>query len=60
VNEKSWEKINQEMKGIDLLEFGSPKDFVDLHDIVKKHAEQDSTWTTEIAEVASMVPGQVQ
>jgi hypothetical protein len=22
--EKSWEKINQEMKGTDLLEFGSP------------------------------------
>jgi hypothetical protein len=36
--EKGWEKINQEMKGIGLPEFGSPKDFVDLHDIVKRHA----------------------
>jgi hypothetical protein len=58
--EKSWEKINREMKDIGLPEFGSPEDFVDLHDIVKQHAEQDSTWTTEIEKVASMVPGQVQ
>jgi hypothetical protein len=58
--EKSWEKINREMKGIDLPKFGSLEDFVDLHDIVKKHAEQDSTSTTEIAKVASMVPGQVE
>jgi hypothetical protein len=34
--EKSLEKLNQEMRGIDLLE-----DFTDLHDIVKRHAEQD-------------------
>jgi hypothetical protein len=58
--EKRWEKINREMKDIGLLEFGSPEDFVDLHDIVKKHAEQDSAWTTEITKVVSMVPGQVQ
>jgi hypothetical protein len=32
------------MKDIGLPEFGSPEDFVDLHDIVKKHVEQDSTW----------------
>jgi hypothetical protein len=48
------------MKGINLPEFSSPEDFVDLHDIVKLHAEQDSTWTKEIAKVASMAPGQVQ
>jgi hypothetical protein len=48
------------MKGINLPEFGSPEEFVDLHDIVKQHAEQDSTWTTEIEKVASMAPGQVQ
>jgi hypothetical protein len=40
--EKIWEKINREMKGIGLLEFDSPEDFFDLHDIVKKHADQDS------------------
>jgi hypothetical protein len=33
--EKSWEKINREMKNIDLPEFGPPEDFTDLHDIVK-------------------------
>jgi hypothetical protein len=31
-----------------------------LHDIVKQHAEQDSSWTAEIEKVANMVPGQVQ
>jgi hypothetical protein len=58
--ERSWVKINREMKDIGLPEFGSPEDFVDLHDIVKQHAEQDSTWTAEIEKVASMAPGQVQ
>jgi hypothetical protein len=48
------------MKDIGLPEFGSPEDFVDLHDIVKQHAEQDSTWTVEITKVESMAPGQVQ
>jgi hypothetical protein len=48
------------MKGIGLPEFGSPEDFVDLHDIVKRHAEQDSAWTLEIAQVESMAPGQIQ
>jgi len=48
------------MKSIDLPEFGSPKDFVDLHDIVKIHVEQDSTWTSEITQVESMAPRQVQ
>jgi hypothetical protein len=33
--EKSWEKINREMKDISLLEFDSPEEFVDLHEIVK-------------------------
>jgi len=45
------------MKDIDLREFGSPKDFVDLHDIVKRHAEHDSAWEVEIVQVASMTPG---
>jgi len=48
------------MKDITPPEFGSPEDFVDLRDIVKQHAEHDSTWTTYIAKVVSMAPGQVQ
>jgi hypothetical protein len=48
------------MKDIILLDFGSPEDFVDLHEIIKQHAEQDSAWTKEITKVVSMVPGQVQ
>jgi hypothetical protein len=38
---------------------GSPKDFVDFHDIVKQHVEQDSVWTAEIEKVENMAPGQV-
>jgi hypothetical protein len=48
------------MRDIGLPEFGSPEDFVDLHDIVKRHAEQDSAWGVEIAQVESMTPGQIQ
>jgi hypothetical protein len=55
--ERSWVKINWEMRDIGLPEFGSPEDFFNLHDIVKQHAEQDSVWMTEIAKVASMAPG---
>jgi hypothetical protein len=33
--ERGWENINREMKYIGLPEFGSPEDFVNLHDIVK-------------------------
>jgi hypothetical protein len=58
--ERSWTKINRAMRDIGLPEFGTPEDFVDLHDIVKLHAEQDSSWTAEIEKVANMVPGQVQ
>ena len=42
--EKSWDKINQEMKKIDLPEFGTLEDFFDLHDIVKQHEEKDLAW----------------
>jgi hypothetical protein len=31
-----------------------------LHDIVKLHAEQDSSWSVEIEKVENMAPGQVQ
>jgi hypothetical protein len=34
--EKKWDKVNQEMKRIYLLEFGPLEYFVDLHDIVKQ------------------------
>jgi hypothetical protein len=37
--ERSWVKINQEMKDIDLSKFSSPEEFFDLHDIVKQHAK---------------------
>jgi hypothetical protein len=48
------------MRDIGLPKFNSPEDFVDLHDIVKQHAEQDSLWTVEIEKVENMASGQVQ
>jgi hypothetical protein len=47
------------MRDIGLPEFITPEDFVELHEIVKQHAEQDSLWTAEIAKVENMEPGQV-
>ena len=45
------------MKDIKLPEFGTPDDFVDLHDIVKNHAEQDSSWAEDIAKVTDTTLG---
>jgi hypothetical protein len=58
--EKSWEKINREMRNIDLPEFGPLEDFTDLHDIVKQHEEKDLAWEAEISQISSMIPGQVK
>jgi hypothetical protein len=48
------------MRDTGLLEFDTPDDFVNLHNIVKSHAEQDSSWAEEIMKVANMAPRQVQ
>ena len=58
--EKIWTKINHAMRDISLPEFDTSNDFFDLRDIVKSHAEQDSSWAAEIAKVADMAPRQVQ
>jgi hypothetical protein len=57
---RSWTKINRVMRDIDLPKFDTPEDFVDLHDIVKLHAEKDSLWAVEIEKVANMASDQVQ
>jgi hypothetical protein len=57
---RSWVNINREMKNTSLPEFGSAKDFVDLHDIVKKYVEQDLARTAEIEKVENMTSRQVQ
>jgi hypothetical protein len=48
------------MKDIDIHEFDTPDDFVELRDIIKLHVEQDSSWATKIVKVENMAPGQVQ
>jgi hypothetical protein len=47
------------VEDIRLPEFGMPKDFDDLHDIVKLRIEQDSTWAEELATVTDTMPSQV-
>jgi hypothetical protein len=54
--EKKWIKINQVMKDIEIPEFGTPHDFVDLRDIVKSHIEQDSSWVEELTKVTDTMP----
>jgi hypothetical protein len=58
--ERIWTSINREMRDISLPKFGTPEDFVDLHDIVKLHEKQDSSWTTKIEKVVNMALGQIQ
>ena len=48
------------MKDIGLLEFGDPYNFIDLCDIVRSHAKQDSLWAEELAKVIDTLPGKVQ
>jgi hypothetical protein len=48
------------MRDISLPEFDTSNDFFDLRDIVKSHAEQDSSWAEEIEKVVDMVPGKVK
>jgi len=48
------------MRDIGLPKFGTPKEFVDFHDIVKLHTEQDSSWAKEITKVIDVVLGQVR
>jgi hypothetical protein len=48
------------MKDIGLPEFGTPDKFIDLSDVVKLHAKQDSLWTEELAKMTDARPGQVQ
>jgi hypothetical protein len=43
------------MKDIGLPKIGTPDKFFDLRDIVKNHAEQDSSWTEEITKVTDMM-----
>jgi hypothetical protein len=48
------------MKDIGLPEFGTPDKFIDLSDIVKLHAKQDSIWTKEITKMTNAKPRKVQ
>jgi len=57
---KIWVKINKAMKDIGFPEFGKTDDVVDLHNIVKLHTEQDSSWAEELAKVMDTTPCQVR
>jgi hypothetical protein len=48
------------MKDVGLPEFGTPDEFINLSDVFKMHAEQDSLWTEECTKITDARPGQVQ
>jgi hypothetical protein len=48
------------MKDIELPKFGTPDNFIDLSDIVKLHAKQDSLWTKELAKMIDARPRKVK
>jgi hypothetical protein len=48
------------MKDAKFPKFNTPDNFIDLSDVVKLHAEQDSLWTEEFAKIVDARPGQVQ
>jgi hypothetical protein len=39
------------MKDIRLLEFDTPNDFTDLHNVVELHTKQDTLWAEEMVKV---------
>jgi hypothetical protein len=48
------------MKDIELLEFGTPENFVDLRDIVESHTKQDLLLAKELTNMTDAITGQVQ
>jgi hypothetical protein len=48
------------MKNVGLHEFDTPYEFINLSDMFKMHAEQDSLWAEECTKVTDAKPGQVQ
>jgi hypothetical protein len=42
------------MKDIKLPEFGTLDEFIDIRDVLKVYAEQDSLWIEECAKVADV------
>jgi hypothetical protein len=48
------------MKDSKFLEFNALDNFIDLSDMVKLYAEQDSLWTEESAKIVDARPRQVQ
>jgi hypothetical protein len=48
------------MKDIGFPEFGTPDKFIDLSDMVKFHADQDSIWTEHLSKITDARPGKLQ
>jgi hypothetical protein len=57
---KNWGKIKKIMKDVELPEFSTPDNFIDLNNVVKMHAEEDALWTEEFTKIADAKPGQVR
>jgi hypothetical protein len=48
------------MKDIHLLEFGMPKEFVDLNNMVKQPKEHDWKFEADVLEIKTLEKGQVR
>jgi hypothetical protein len=48
------------MKDVELPEFDTPDKFVDLSNVVKLHAKQDSLWTEELIKMIDVRPWKVK
>jgi hypothetical protein len=48
------------MKDIELPEFGTPNNFIDLSDVFESHAKQDSLWTEELTKMIDVRPRKVK
>ena len=58
--QKHWDKINKVMKDIKLPEFDNLSEFMDIRNMLKMYAEQDSLWDEECVKVADARSRQVR
>jgi hypothetical protein len=57
--QKYWDKINKVMKDIKLPKFDNPSEFINIRNMLKMYAKQDSLWVEECTNVADVRLGHV-
>jgi len=56
----NWETINEKMRDIWLPEFGMPKNFVDLNNVIKQLVEHDRKFKVDALQITTLERGQVK